>query len=61
MAKFTPTEQLLHHLVAEEWAQAMKHYLQHQAMIDPNDLFGHIQFIFHQNDERFLPNVGGAV
>ena len=61
MAKLNPTEQLLQHLVAENWAQAMKHYLQHHAMIDPNEQFGHLQFISHQDDERFLPNVGGTV
>jgi hypothetical protein len=60
MANFNPTEQLLH-LVAEDWAQAMKHYLQHWATINPNNQFGHVQFVSHQDDERFLPNVGGTV
>jgi hypothetical protein len=61
MAEFTPTEQLLQYLVAEKWTQAIKYYLQHWATINPKDQFGHVQFISHQDDKRFLPNVGSMV
>ena len=61
MPSFNATEQLLLHIVDEDWSQAAQHFLQHRAEIDPKDEFSPMPFVSRQLDVQHLPNVGGAL
>ena len=61
MPSFNATEQLLLHIVDEDWSQAAQHFLQHRAEIDPRDEFIPMPFVARQLDEQHLPLVGGAL
>ena len=58
---FNATEQLLLHIVDEDWSQAAQHFLHHHAEIDPRDEFSPMPFVSWQLDVQHLPIVGGAL
>ena len=45
MPSFNATEQLLLHIVDEDWSQAAQHFLHHRAEIDPKDEFSPMPFV----------------
>ena len=61
MPSFNATEQLLLHIVDEDWSQAAQHFLHHHAEIDPRDEFSPMPFVSRQLDVQHLLIVGSAL